>query len=125
MLTMRNDEKQKPLTGRKYFESQRVQFVSNQVSELLKKHARIIAFFKATRNNDAQKNKPVIIFKDNLDEGKLFGKCPKCDLFALDIFMQDDKYFLKCESCGLLCEAAEFTLRYEVAEEKPSDNPMQ
>ena len=112
---MRNDKKQKPPTGRKYFESQRVQFVLSQVSELLKKHARIITFFKATRNNDAQKNKPVIIFKDNLYDGKLYGKCPKCDLFALDIFVQDGKYFLKCESCNFTCEAAEFTLKYETS----------
>jgi transcription elongation factor Elf1 len=72
-----------------------------------------------------KKNKPVIIFKDNLDEGKLFGKCPKCDLFALDIFMQNDKYFLKCESCGFTCDADEFELRHEAVKAKPSDNPMQ
>jgi len=119
---MQNNEKQKPSTGRKYFESQRVQFVLSHVSELLKKHAGIIAFLEVARNNDAQKNKPVIVFKDALDKGKLFGKCPKCDLFALDIFMQDGKYFLKCLHCDFTCDAAEFELRHEAA---VSDNPMQ
>ena len=65
------------------------------------------------------KSKPVIVFRDNLDEGKMEFKCPKCDLFTLDIFEQDGKYFLKCESCGFTTD--KFKLRHETA---VSDNPM-
>ena len=71
------------------------------------------------------KSKPVIVFRDNLDEGKMEFKCPKCDLFTLDIFEQDGKYFLKCESCGFTTDKFklihESTLRHEVA---VIDNPM-
>jgi hypothetical protein len=70
------------------------------------------------------KNKPVIVFKDKIDDGRIVGKCPECDLFTLELLEQDDKPgkpFLKCESCDFTCDAAEFELRHEDA---VSDNPM-
>jgi len=63
-------------------------------------------------------------------KGKLEVKCPKCDLFTLELLERDGKYSLKCESCDFTCDADEFklmhesTLRHETAKAKPSDNPM-
>jgi len=63
-------------------------------------------------------SKPVIEFRDNLDEGKMEFKCPKCGLWQ-------DRMPTPCESCGFT--TAEFkvmhesTLRHEAA---VSDQPM-
>jgi hypothetical protein len=49
-------------------------------------------------------NKLVIEFRDNLDEGKLEFKCPKCGLWQ-------NNMPTPCESCGF--KAAKFLLRHE------------
>ena len=69
-------------------------------------------------------NKLVIEFRDNLDEGKLEVKCPKCGLW------QDEKPFLKCESCGFTPDnfllRHESTLRHELAViDNPMPNPLE
>jgi energy-coupling factor transporter ATP-binding protein EcfA2 len=63
-------------------------------------------------------SKPVIEFRDNLDEGKVEVKCPRCGLWQHDIPNP-------CESCGFT--TAEFKLMHEsslIHEATVSDNPM-
>ena len=66
-------------------------------------------------------SKPVIEFRDNLDEGKMEFKCPKCGLWQDDIPTP-------CKSCGFTTAGFkvihESTLRHEAAKAKPSDQPM-
>jgi len=68
-------------------------------------------------------SKPVIEFRDNLDEGKMEFKCPKCGLWQDDIPTP-------CKSCGFT--TAEFklihesTLRHEAAvSDQPMPNPLE